>query len=370
MILRISVAVHLPHISREVLLDCSLSDPLSLILTRALAAADAEGNPESWMLRCRGVLVDPDQSLGDVLRSLEATVAELNVEVLPRRGARGTWTIATEAAPGTTDTGTIPPTPLGTAPEITLTMSAPAAPVLPPPPEPVEIGSPRGYDLLSNTGIWRSTAAVPTTAAPEVTRRATVRYYCRMNPGSMVPLLVILSDKTIQEVVKKHVVQAESQAFQVKEDSVVEIEPVLPGCDVYPPRDLVTIRPGESESKFWVVPHVLGSIHHARVMIRQGGKTLAEVPLNIKVVKQTVTMVAGASSLVMPYVSKYLEDAKQTWMVSQGEGFDLYSWLATHVLGALTPTVLGLALLAVTVVLYFLMRPRKRDVFWDVAPAD
>jgi hypothetical protein len=57
--------------------------------------------------------------------------------------------------------------------------------------------------------------------AKRTARRATVRYYTRMNPDRMFPLLVVLSKEEIAEIVKAKVKQAQSEEFQVEEVSVV-----------------------------------------------------------------------------------------------------------------------------------------------------
>ncbi|MBP3958050.1 hypothetical protein J8F10_22570 [Gemmata sp. G18] len=86
-----------------------------------------------------------------------------------------------------------------------------------------------------------------------------MRYYTRMNPDRMFPLLVILSEEEIAEIVKEKVKQAVSETFSVEEGSVVEVEPVLPGCDCYPrdTRSPLTprahpARPSGSSLGYWV----------------------------------------------------------------------------------------------------------------------
>lgn len=215
-----------------------------------------------------------------------------------------------------------------------------------------------------------STAAQEDVVSETVQRRGTVRYYSRMNPERMFPFLVILSEETIQQVVKRHVEQQQSQQFEVALRSVVEIEPIVPGCSCYPPKDLVTIVPGRTQSTFWVVPHVLGSIQHARVVIRQDGNVLAEVPLQIKVVKQTAALVMGLLSLGMPYLSMAMKHMRLDFESQKQEGFPIFAWLGQALFEQLTPGILGAGLLLLTGFLYLLMRPRRRDVFWDITPAD
>jgi hypothetical protein len=207
--------------------------------------------------------------------------------------------------------------------------------------------------------------ASPTAPRP-TQRRATVRYYSRMNPERLFPLLVILSRAEIEAVVKRGVRQAQSEAFTVSEGSLVEIEPVLPGCACHPPREQVRVTGGEVSVTFWVVPQVLGRVMQARVVVRQDGDVLAEVPLEIAVVKQSLTRLMGALSLVLPFALFVLKLFGLDFESQQEEGFGLYAqaagWLVQHV----TPEVLTGLLLAATVGLYFWLRPRRREVFWDV----
>jgi hypothetical protein len=203
-------------------------------------------------------------------------------------------------------------------------------------------------------------------ASPLVDRQATVRYYHRMNPERMFPLLVILSRKAIQEVAKRGVGQGQSQTFQVAEDSLVEIEPILPGCGYYPPKEMVRVGPGEVCTTFWVVPHVLGRVMQARVVVRQEGETLAEVPLEMRVVKQSLTAIVGILSLVLPFCLLLLKHFHLDFESQLEDGFGLYAQVANWLLQSLTPESLTGLLLAGTAALYFWLRPRKRDVFWDV----
>ena len=209
-----------------------------------------------------------------------------------------------------------------------------------------------------------------------VERQATVRYYHRMNPERTFPLLVVLSRKKIMEAVKRNVSQASSSAFQVALDSVVEVEPILPGCSCYPPREQMPVREEEVSTTFWVVPHVLGQVMQPRVVVRQNGKVLAEVPIEVRVVKQGLTVLLGALSLVLPLVLLLLKKFGLDFESQSQEGFALYSQLLQWMIDSLSPEMLGGMLLAATFGAYLWLRPRKRDVFWDIetcspdAPAD
>jgi hypothetical protein len=229
--------------------------------------------------------------------------------------------------------------------------------------------SPSGIDLGCDLEALCEESRGAVAASLPVERRATVRYYHRMNPERLFPLLVVLSRQAVLEVARRGVSQAQSKTFQVAEESVVEVEPVLPGCACYPPKEQVRIGPGDVTVTFWVVPHVLGKLSSARVVVRQEGDTLAEVPLEVRVVKQSLTLLMGSLSLVLPFGLLLLKHFKLDFETQMAEGFGLYARLAGWLLEALTPEILTGLLVAATVGLYLWLRPRKRDVFWDVKTA-
>ncbi len=193
-----------------------------------------------------------------------------------------------------------------------------------------------------------------------VSRQASVRYYHRMNPQRVYPFLVVLSAEEIAEIVQSGVKQAAGDRFDVHAESPVEVEPVLPGCQVYPPRHTLVIGPDTQTLEFWVVPQVLGRIKGAKVIVRQDGETLSEVKLEASVAKQTAAVVVGAMSFVMPYVTKGLKADNPDNSPVQSA----MNWAATN----LRPEFIFVGLALVAVGLYFWCRPRKRDQFWDVTP--
>jgi tetratricopeptide (TPR) repeat protein len=225
-----------------------------------------------------------------------------------------------------------------------------------------------GFDLeLACSEPERAESTAPACPAPRLARRrATVRYYHRMNPQRLFPLLVILSRAEVEGVAKRGVRQAQSQSFAVAEGSLVEIEPVLPGCSCYPPREQVRVGPGVVSVSFQVVPEVLGRVAQARVVVRQDGETLAEAPLEVRVVRQGVTKLMGALSLVLPFLLFLLKQFGLDPESQAKEGYGLYAQAAGWLLRRLTPEVLTALLLAATVGLYFWLRPRRRDVFQDI----
>lgn len=203
---------------------------------------------------------------------------------------------------------------------------------------------------------------------PLVERHATVRFYYRMNPQRMFPMLVILSKKTIQQVVKKAVTQKQSEQFQVALDSYVEIEPILPGCQVYPPKDELKVEDREVSTRFWVVPNVLGEVMHARVVIRQDGQVLTEVPLEIQVMRQSAALIVGALSFLLPFGLFLLQHFGMDFGAQLHEG--MYAQTAGWVIETTTPELLTALLLGVTAGVWLWLRPRERDVFWDILPHD
>jgi tetratricopeptide (TPR) repeat protein len=199
-----------------------------------------------------------------------------------------------------------------------------------------------------------------------VERQATVRYYHRINPERTYPLLVILSRKQILEIAKRNVGQAASSHFEVALDSSVEVEPILPGCSCYPPRDFLPVRQEETSATFWVVPHVLGKVMQPRVVVRQNGKVLADVPLQVRVVKQGLTLLLAALSLVLPPILLLLKQLRLDFESQLQDNFGLYAQAAQWALRSLTPEWLAGLLLAATAAAYLWLRPRRRDVFWDI----
>jgi hypothetical protein len=203
--------------------------------------------------------------------------------------------------------------------------------------------------------------------AVRVERQATIRYYSQMSPERMFPLLVVISEQAIGEVVQKHVAQKQSEKFQVELGSDVEVEPILPGCECFPPKETIKIEQKQSTAQFWVVPRVLGEVMGARVVIRQNGTVLAVVPLQIRVVKQTATMCVGAMNFCVPFVSMLLKQSELSLTSSDG-GSGLLAALVGWLLVMLSPEVMAALLLAATIGLYLWLRPRQRDLFWDIEP--
>jgi hypothetical protein len=332
-----------------------------------LARDDALPAGAGWTFRSRdGTVLQPADTLREVAERQGAGTGVLDLILVPTR------------VPGPADDGAASPAPTarpGSA------RPAPAAP-----PADHEEDADRASEVTLPTDRAPAPSAAPTRSRaakpmkgvargtdtavqkPLTERRATVRYYTRMNPDRMFPLLVILSAQQVQEIVKAKVKQAVSESFKVEEGSVVEIEPVLPGCDCYPPRHALAIESTDAVTEtFWIVPRVLGRVHGARVLIRQGDRVLADVPLDVKVAKQTLAVACGLLSLAAPYLTMGLKSLKLDYESQKADGFPLYQRAGNWVAENVRPEWLGLGFLGLAFVLYLWMRPRRRDVFWDVS---
>jgi hypothetical protein len=326
-------------------------------------------------------------------RDPHATESELQLppEPAPRTEAEFDLSRA-EAAAGAGDELADEDDEGGAPGEATLPMHAPGAPPAPgarkraeAPAPPVPSASPRaapkpapmptrakakargGYAEEPDTMKLDAPVGSPVRSASS--RRATVRYYARMNPDRMFPMLVVLSAREVAEVVKKHVKQATSEAFKVEDNALVEVEPVLPGCDVYPPRHSLDAGDGTTDvstETFWIVPRVLGRVQGARVLIRQHGRVLAEVPLDVKVRKQTLAVACGLMGLAAPYLSMGLRALKLDPESQKAQGYAFYRQFGDWLAEAVRPEWIGLGFFGLAVMLYFAMRPRRREVFWDV----
>ncbi|MGE3804723.1 MAG: tetratricopeptide repeat protein [Gemmataceae bacterium] len=199
-----------------------------------------------------------------------------------------------------------------------------------------------------------------------VNRHAAVRYYSRMNPARAYPFAVVISDKVLSEIEQRDVAQAVSKGFKATTGAVMEIEPILPGCYVYPPKREVRVRPGDVVAKFCIVPHLEGDLLEPHVLVRQEGLTLAEIPLEMRVVKQTATWAMGIAAFVAPLASAFLRYSRVDVDAKVNEGLGLFTNLIRLFFGVLPPEILWLLLLGITIGLYFTLRPQEKDLFWEL----
>jgi sec-independent protein translocase protein TatA len=202
-----------------------------------------------------------------------------------------------------------------------------------------------------------------------LTRRATVRYYNRMNPERVYPLLVLITRDMVEKVHKKHTDQRTSAPFTVDAQTPVEIEPVLPGCDCHPPRVVTRLGQDDLTLTFRVVPRVLGKVDGAVVCIRQDHTSLAAIELDVKVVKQKWVVLSGVATFLLPGLSAVMKHFGVDFEAQKGQGFSLYVAIVRLVFDHVSPYTLTALLAVATALLWWLTRPRRRDVFWDIEPA-
>jgi hypothetical protein len=186
-----------------------------------------------------------------------------------------------------------------------------------------------------------------------------------MYPKQLFPLLVVLSREQIRAVAEKAFEQAASKEFTVARGAVVEVEPILPGCTCYPPVHRVTVADEPAQARFYVAAEVLGPVTGARVVVSQGGQVLAEIPLEVKVRRQTLAWACAFAALVAPYLLKYFKLDLDTQLQ---QDFDLYFRIihgAVAALAALPWWVLTGLGLAAAGGLWQWFRPREEQI-WNV----
>lgn len=208
--------------------------------------------------------------------------------------------------------------------------------------------------------------AGPAAEPQSVQRRATVRYFTRMNPERVYPLLVMITREMIENTEKKDVGQKVSDAFSVDTEAPLEIAPILPGCDCYPPRMSVRLGRADLAVTFRVVPRVLGAIDGAEVRIRQEHQTLASIQLELRVVKQTWVLCSGGMTFLLPGASAVFQHFGVDFTGGKEASFSPYLAAVRLIFDTLPPAALTAFLGTVTGVLWWLAKPKSRDTFWDI----
>jgi hypothetical protein len=191
-------------------------------------------------------------------------------------------------------------------------------------------------------------------AAERVSRHATVRYYRRMAPRRVYPLLVVLSKGTIRtltaDAIEQGIEQTGAQEFTASQGSSVVVEPILPGCTCYPTRQEVSLQAETATARFHIVAGMEGAVPEARVELSQGGRLLAKVPLEVRVGKQRLAALFGLCAVAVPYAQKYFQvDAEA----------QLWHWLAT------LPWWLAAGGFALAAAASWLWQRPQQDTFWN-----
>jgi hypothetical protein len=184
-----------------------------------------------------------------------------------------------------------------------------------------------------------------------------------MYPNHLYRLLAVLSREEVRKLVQNEVAQATGESFKVRLQEPIEIEPLLPGCTVYPARCELTLT-GDSpaEARFQVMPQIQGgNVEDPVVVVRQAGRELARVALAIRVGKPTLAYGLAAASVVVPVVLRYLKLDIDSQM---GSDFSGYLSLVSTILAFPWWMWTAPLLLAAGVAAWW-FRPRE-DVFWNI----
>jgi hypothetical protein len=187
-----------------------------------------------------------------------------------------------------------------------------------------------------------------------------------MNPERVYPMRVVLSREEIEIALQRHIQQRATRPTKLAMDAPIEIEPVMPGCAVHPPKMVTRLGPHEEEFEFHVVPHVLGPVTGACVRIRQDHATLAEVQLEARVSQRTMVLVVGLLAFLLPILSVALAHLRVDFTPKEGDESNVYLGLLAFFFGDLSPVVLTVVLAALTGVLFWFTRPQASEVLWDM----
>jgi hypothetical protein len=208
-----------------------------------------------------------------------------------------------------------------------------------------------------------SASSAPGGPASAPAYHATVRYYSRMNPQRVYPLLVMLTSDMIERIQKAGADQRVSSPFHADPAQAVEVEPILPGCACYPPKQTTRLTRNVTLN-FHVVPNVIGPVTGAAVFIRQDHRDLASVNLKARVVRRTSALICAALTVLVPLTASLLRHADVQFGPSAAGGFNIVELLA--VVFGLPPAALLIVLGSLTGVLFVATRPRARDAFLEI----
>lgn len=140
-------------------------------------------------------------------------------------------------------------------------------------------------------------------------RKATVRYYSQMYARQNYPLLVVVSKRAIQKIVKQHVAQVEGKkSFKIRRGNpFVTIRPILPGCLCVPPEMSLNVKPKVAEAKFWVTPTAEGELTEARVEVLYEGKVVSTIDVPTRVTTQALAKVTGSAAFLTTTAGPFFE---------------------------------------------------------------
>jgi hypothetical protein len=338
------------------------------LMARLIREFGLAGEPINWQLIHGNQPLTLDRTLGEQLPPGPALVS-LSLTptgaTLPRGVPGLSGSVANPpgrgAPPARSGTVAAPPARSGAVPAPGSRPAPAAPPMASAPAPPVPAAEAASVSSTADTAPLRK----PKRPIEVAERRATVRYYSRMNPDRVFPLLVTLTREEVERVVKRHVEQTATGPLALAKDVPLEVEPVLPGCQCHPPKIVTRLGDGTDVFTFYVVPHVLGDVTGARVVIRQDHATVAELELRVRVVQRTMVVASGLSTFAVPFASAAMRHFGLDF--TPRDGSNPYLTALNFLFGQVSPVVLTLALAAVTLGLYWWTRPKGRDVFWDIS---
>lgn len=195
-------------------------------------------------------------------------------------------------------------------------------------------------------------------------RRATVEYFSRMTPQKVFPLKVTLAPWSMDRKLGPDVARVVSEEFTVDPSRWIEIEPVLPGCTVYPAKQSVPGGMVLSEVRFSVVAQVKGEVP-ATVYLRNGERQRL-VRFKVTVAEPRRAAWAAAAGLVLPYATTVMKHEHLDFESQLGAGFPLYIRALRWVLHTVGPTELAAALLLGAAAYWLTTRPRRATADEDL----
>ena len=193
--------------------------------------------------------------------------------------------------------------------------------------------------------------------------RATVRYFSRMNPERVYPLVLKFSKDAFDQPFDETTDQITSSKFSLHKDFPVEIEPVIPGCICYPAKQTVFVK-GDIQVVFHVVPQVVGKLKGALIEIRQKHVLVKTLHLDMDVVKKTFAMVMGFATFVMPILSIGLKAINLDFDSQKNAGYGDYLKIFKFFFIWLPTWVLFIIFGIVFLIIWLLTRPEEHQDFW------
>lgn len=186
-----------------------------------------------------------------------------------------------------------------------------------------------------------------------------------MNPETIFPLNIAFSSKILGQIRSKNIGQVASHNFKFKVDQSIEIEPIIPGCQCYSPKQEIILNENVTFT-FYVFPQVIGEIDGAFVRIMQNHVKLEKVKLQIKVRKKTLAVFFGVTAFLLPAFSSVLKFYGLDFETQKTQDFSLYIFLIRFVFDYLSPGVLMAGLCGITLVSWLWATPSEEELFWDM----